>query len=138
MNTKLSKKYDNAVSLYETGMSIGDCAEFYEISRQAMHLILKRRNCKFRSNLKYGSGNHFHRGCLVDKTKQKRAGHIVEQAIKKGILIKPVFCEKCGNPQILKNGANGIQAHHCDYDKPLEVEWLCKKCHYEWHKINKV
>ncbi len=130
-------KYDNAVQLYESGMSIGECAEFYEISRQAMHKILKRRNCKFREQLKRGENNHFHRGCLPNLVKKKRVQHLVEKAIKKGILIQPVRCEKCNKTQEFKNGRNGIQAHHKDYDKPLDVNWFCKKCHYEWHKNNK-
>lgn len=34
-------------------------------------------------------------------------------------------CEICGRP---------AEAHHDDYDKPLEVRWLCFEHHREWHK----
>lgn len=33
-------------------------------------------------------------------------------------------CQKCG-------GTLNLQAHHHDYSKPLDVEWLCSKCHGE-------
>ena len=36
-------------------------------------------------------------------------------------------CEVCGAP---------AEAHHDDYNKPLEVRWLCFKHHREWHKIH--
>jgi len=28
-----------------------------------------------------------------------------------------------------------VDAHHQDYDKPMEVIWLCKGCHKKLHKI---
>lgn len=137
MGQPRSTKYDNAVNLYESGMSIQDCADFYEISRQAMHKILSRRGCKFRDNLKYGEDNHFHRGCMPDLGKKDRAHNLVEKAIKRGALINPHVCSSCGSSGQFKDGRSSIQAHHDDYDKPLEVRWLCQKCHHEWHKNNK-
>lgn len=34
-------------------------------------------------------------------------------------------CEVCG--------ATKVEAHHDDYEKPLEVRWLCKQHHSEVH-----
>ena len=40
------------------------------------------------------------------------------------------FCELCSSP-------NGIEAHHYDYNLPLSVVFLCKKCHTDWHMNSK-
>lgn len=37
-------------------------------------------------------------------------------------------CEVCG--------AEKAEAHHQDYDFPLDVMWLCRRHHIEWHLAN--
>jgi len=37
----------------------------------------------------------------------------------------PQPCSSCQNPM--------SQKHHEDYNKPLEVLWLCRKCHLSLH-----
>ncbi len=49
------------------------------------------------------------------------------QAIVRGKVRKPSLCENCG-----KN--TDLQGHHIDYDRPLFVEWLCRKCHAIKHE----
>jgi hypothetical protein len=41
--------------------------------------------------------------------------------------LKPNPCEVCGD-------VLNVQAHHDDYDKPLEVRWLCRKHHQALHR----
>lgn len=40
--------------------------------------------------------------------------------------IKKEPCEVCKDPN--------SEAHHADYNKPLEVRWLCRKHHLELHE----
>ncbi len=54
-----------------------------------------------------------------------RAGQIVQNALRSGKLEKQ-RCEVCGD----QNG----HAHHEDYNKPLEVIWLCRKHHLQRHR----
>ena len=66
------------------------------------------------------SGNRYRRN-----NPEKRKAHLlVQYAIRKGELL-PQCCEYCG--------VQKAEAHHDDYNKPLEVRWLCHKCHMEWH-----
>lgn len=128
------RNYTEAVGMYDAGMSIGDCAAFYGITRQAMWMILKRRGCQFRPQIRSGTANHFHRGTKA----QDRAQNLAEKAIQRGVLIRPAHCSGCGEvPKPYKDGRSAIQAHHDNYTRPLDIRWLCKRCHHEWHTRHK-
>jgi ribosomal protein S27AE len=49
----------------------------------------------------------------------------VSRAIRNGLLVR-MPCVRCGEIKSI--------AHHEDYDKPLEVMWLCQPCHKQRHK----
>jgi hypothetical protein len=57
--------------------------------------------------------------------RRTRCHNAVARAIKKGRLTR-LACEKCGS--------NKSVGHHEDYDKPLDVIWLCDICHKQRHK----
>jgi hypothetical protein len=61
----------------------------------------------------------------VERNPEKRRAHnIVRAAVKTGRLV-PEPCEVCGDK---------AEAHHDDYDAPLEVRWLCRQHHAELHR----
>ena len=69
----------------------------------------------------------------IEQTKKWRAEdrrrtkchNAVARALRNG-LIEPAPCAVCGSE-------NSV-AHHEDYDKPLDVVWLCSACHKARHK----
>lgn len=47
----------------------------------------------------------------------------IKYSLKCGYITKPKECSIC-------NGTEPrIEAHHTDYNKPLDVQWLCSPCH---------
>lgn len=55
---------------------------------------------------------------------EKYTAHLaVDRSVSSGVLKRPTVCSECGQ------GSEFIEAHHDDYSKPLQVRWLCKKCH---------
>lgn len=57
---------------------------------------------------------------------KEKARKLVQKLTKAGILEREP-CIVCGNPK--------TEAHHKDYRKPADVEWLCFKHHREIHKL---
>ncbi|AUR93031.1 hypothetical protein NVP1181O_67 [Vibrio phage 1.181.O._10N.286.46.C9] len=69
-----------------------------------------------------------HRYMQQPSTKKKQlAKWAVKRATKSGLLIRKP-CSVCGD--------DDSHGHHPDYDRQLDVIWLCAKHHYEWHEIN--
>ncbi len=56
------------------------------------------------------------------KEMRKKARSEFSRAKRTGELVPPECCQNCGS-------RSPISAHHEDYDKPLEVVWLCDSCH---------
>ena len=64
------------------------------------------------------------------KNPEKRRAHfLVLTAVRNGTLERPTSCSCCGTAESV------IQGHHEDYSKPLDVIWLCRKCHKQKHKV---
>jgi len=72
---------------------------------------------------------------IAESTKKSRekypekfkARNKINHEIKMGRVERSI-CQVCGDPK--------AEAHHPDYSKPLEVEWLCRKHHAERHHLD--
>jgi len=132
-NKKLSdENLVHAIQMYEDGLSVGEIAKLFEMSRSALFGRFKGK-VKMRPQLRFGSDNHFHRGGA--RANDNAQNKLEKAVLRKRIIPKP--CEVCGENGKMKDGRSKIHAHHDDYNKPLEVRWLCQKHHHEWHKNNK-
>lgn len=60
---------------------------------------------------------------------QRLAHEAVHQAVFHGRLQKPQACSGCG----AASERAALHGHHRDYSKPLDVIWLCGRCHRREH-----
>ncbi len=110
-----------------------NCGE--ESSDKASHYKRKKRHfCNqscysgFRANkLPIEEQNAYKGGGMSDKDKSIRikARSCLNHAVRDN-KIKRLPCEVCGDSK--------SEAHHHDYSKPLDVNWLCDTHHHEEHK----
>lgn len=84
-----------------------------------------------RERQKTPQGKENHRRAVLAyrrRNRKKQAAHnAVARAVKKGRIL-PMPCIVCGAD---------AQAHHADYDSPLDVIWLCEPHHKEVHSMVK-
>lgn len=65
------------------------------------------------------------RAWRAEDKRRVKAHNAVSRAIKTGKLTR-IPCIRCGEKK--------SHAHHEDYDKPLDVIWLCQICHSQRHQ----
>ncbi len=154
--------YDETVRLYEKGLSTRNIADLYQMSRQAMWVILKKRGCKFMTYSeagklggiarakKYGSPMKNKETALKSNTSEKGRLGAIGRKIWENVnnqALNPDL-SKVAHKELSKAIKSGIikkqpceicsstvktGGHHKDYSKPLEVNWLCPKHHGSLH-----
>lgn len=68
--------------------------------------------------------NPLKRAWEVRNPEKKGASTVVNNAIRDGRLVRQTVCSVCGRSE-------NVEAHHTDYSKPLDIQWLCKRHHWE-------
>ncbi len=127
--------------------------EFYKNSSKKDGLATECKACKKISDKKYGQNYYLknkekikqrnkkygqtEKGKEVRKRIKKnfRKNHLEQcrsydifcNAIERGKIKRPNKCDQC----FKKCKPDG---HHIDYNKPLEVVWLCRQCHSNEHR----
>jgi hypothetical protein len=94
----------------------------------------RRRKNRLTTNLPVRDRRHVaaYRIRYPQKEASKRA---LNRAIESGDVVRPETCERCGTkPSPRSDGAASIHGHHDDYSKPLDVKWLCGRCHTDTHR----
>jgi len=66
----------------------------------------------------------------VRSNPEKRKAQQIVFVAKRNKTLIPQPCEVCG--------CEKSEAHHEDYSKPLEINWLCKKHHIEADKARRL
>lgn len=59
---------------------------------------------------------------MLRRRLKRQANTAVGNALRDGRLIRPAPCHYCGI-------VTRLEAHHWDYYRPLDVTWLCDRCH---------
>lgn len=124
LSTKFCSRCKNEKSInefYKNPVARGG-VESYCISCKADYYKNRRESKKLLSFKQVAPHQKF---WLAENKLKKKAHQKVAYAIQTGELVRQP-CEKCGTTE-------HVVGHHEDYNKPLEVVWLCKHHHKERH-----
>jgi len=149
-------KVENGVTLYRCGKCFGffPFDDFYKSKRTILGIKGECKQCHMRTCIdsrdkdaaRERSAQYMVKARAadpekfraIDREKHKAskakypekiaARQAVNDAVKRGELIRPNECEDCSTTKFVLHG------HHDDYSKPLAVRWLCPKCHGKVHR----
>ena len=87
---------------------------------------IKQRYCKECHARSMRKNRPKHKELNEEQKLKANARSYLNTYVNRGLINKEP-CSKCNNPI--------AEAHHEDYNKPLEVIWFCRECHLEYHKL---
>lgn len=87
-------------------------------------LVRKRERERYLKNKE--AKREYHRQYRASRKKECAARAAVSHEVRMGRMVAPDTCSKCGCEAKL-------DGHHEDYDRPLDVIWLCRPCHVSHH-----
>jgi len=92
--------------------------------------VAERHRSNARERYKSKRAEIIERHALFEKTHrtQVNANNKLRYHVDHGKIEKPDKCSACGTQ-------GEVEAHHEDYSKPLDVEWLCIRCHKKKHGL---
>ena len=97
-------------------------------SKRKRHFCCRECYAKYRSEkLPKEEQNAYGTGLTEEERKKRAKARSIFNHYMRDKHFQRQPCEICGA---------SAEAHHDDYDKPLEVRWLCFKHHREWHKVH--
>ena len=114
------------------------CKEYYEENREIIRKKVreKEKTTETRKKELDRAKNYYKKNsgkvCKKNYEWKKRhpdqnmASQYVRWGLKLNVIHKPGECIVC-------KSKSKLQAHHADYSKPLEVEWVCHICHMHKH-----
>lgn len=103
----------------------------YDANRFKHDPKVKERHKKYQATDAGKSAMRRAREKWLNEKPEARAAHIIlGNAVRDGRVIKPATCTKCGCMPKRRN----LHAHHHDYTKPVDVNWLCSQCHSDHHR----
>lgn len=83
-------------------------------------------------SIKKNIGRKRKAGPLYSRNAHKQeARKLLTAQIEQGRIVRPTLCQECGI-------TCKTHAHHPDYSKPFDVQWLCRPCHILKHHPNAV
>lgn len=104
------------------------CSKCYRAKKKIEHRRHPGANNKHSERHRLNNPETYRARALLNRAHYPKAAYargVIRNEVKRGRL-KREPCETCGRAY--------AHAHHDDYDKPLEVRWLCPTHHRYWHE----